>query len=350
MKKILVLLTAALLNLEAFDSLIDHKRLGATEITLEKEPQQNIVFDKKNVKKAPKVEFVKQDKVIKKTQPGVATSLKAFISPFELRSMLNYTNTIVLDVDDKDIYKKGHIDGAIHVDILTYITRERNPYKLMKSDSIIKNKIIDLGINKDSNVIIYSHNTKSGILNSSYFALILITFGFENVSILDGGYMAWVFENERLVSAKASHPNSEGNFIPSKNHDMIVDEKYVLDNISKATLIDARESKYYYGTHKSKQVEDFGHISGAKSSYYGDKFLIDGVLRQKNELEDIYLNGLNLNKDDEIIVYADNVFGASMEWYILYKVMGFKRAKIYEASLLEFFDSPDNPRIRFKWE
>ena len=340
MKYILILLTLSTISLQAFDSLIDHEKLNATEILLEKEPAQKTVFEKKVSHKVQKNEVSIND----------TTLLSPFTSPLKLKKILNHQNTIILDVDDINIYKKGHIIGAIHVDVSSYITKEQNPYKLMKPESSIKNKIIDLGINKDSKVVIYSHNTKKGILNSSYLAFVLITFGFENVSILDGGYMAWVFENERLVSSKRSKSKDDGNFLPQKNHNVIASQKYILDNLSNITMLDAREAKYYYGTHKSKKIKEFGHISGAKSSYYGDKFLIDSTLRKKNELNDIYYKGHKLKQNDNIVVYADNVFKASMEWYVLYKVMRFQNTKIYEASLLEYFNEKNNPKSRFIWE
>ena len=341
MKYILILLTLSTLSLQAFDSLLDHEKLGGSE-----EVSEKIIFGKTISKKTASKEIISVNKKI--TENSIIND--AFITPMELKNSLNDNNIIIFDVDNISIYNKGHINGAIHVDVNKFIVMKKNPYKLMKSDSMIKDRIVDLGINKDSKVIIYAHNTEYGNLNSSYLAFILITFGFENVSILDGGFMAWVFENERLVSSKSSKVKDDGNFIPNKNTNIIVDEKYVLDNISNLSIIDAREEKYYFGTHKSKNIKEFGHIKGAKSSYYRNKFLIDGTLREKNELNNIYYLGHELKKNDEIIVYADNVFKASMEWYMLYKVMKFKNTKIYEASLLEYFNTKDNPTTRFKWE
>ena len=340
MKYILLLLSLSLLNLEAFDTLIDVEKLGGKKSTYKR-----VLFGKPLRKKV-----VSQENDILKKSIQKSNLLKPFITPMELKNILDNKDAIIFDTDDLSIYNKGHINGAIHVDVKSFTYGERNPYKLMKSDSIIKDKIINLGVNKKSKVIIYAHNTQSGNLNSSYLAFILITFGFENVSILDGGYMAWVFENERLVSSIASKVKRDGNFSPNKNNTIIVNQTYLLNNISKITMLDARETKYYYGTHKSKNTKEFGHIKNAKTSYYGDKFLLDGTLREKNELNDIYFQGFKLNQNDEIIVYADDVFKASMEWYVLYKVMKFKNAKIYEASLLEYFKTNDNPRTRFKWE
>ncbi len=206
----------------------------------------------------------------------------------------------------------------------------------------------DLGIDNDSKVVIYGRNTDADIKNSSYLAYILISNGFQNVSLLDGGYMSWVFEYDLLVNKVDSEADDEGNIklIPQN---ISVDAKYIKDNIPNLTLIDAREAPYYFGTKMVKNINMQGHIQNAKSSSYKDKFLKDGTIRPDDELEDIYLNGLELNKDDEIVVYGESVYDAVVEWYIIYQKMGFKNAKLYEKSLLEY-DALKYKSIRFKWE
>ena len=74
------------------------------------------------------------------------------------------------------------------------------------------------------------------------------------------------------------------------------------------------------------------------------------MLRKNKELEKIYYYGLNLSENDNIVVYAENIFQASMEWYLLYKVMNFKNVKIYEAGLKEYFEDNANAVTRFKFE
>jgi len=351
MKKILILLCVSYFTLEAFDSLINLDKLDGTKIEIQREKEpNNSIYENTKEKQDLGSSLNSKIKVSKNKSTSAITKLNAFISPTELKRIINDNNTIIFDVDKKSIYNKGHIETAIHVDVLSFINKEQNPYRLMKSDNTITNKIIDLGINKNSKVIIYAHNTKNGNLYSSYLALILTTFGFENISLLDGGYMAWVFENERLVSSISSNVKEDGNFIPNKNNNIIINKDYLTTNISNVTLIDARASDLYYGTKKTKKVKKFGHISRAKSSYYGNKFLLNGNLREKNELNDIYISGLDLKKDTPIIVYANNVFEASMEWYMLYKVMNFKDVKLYEASLMEYFSTDTAQIIRFKWE
>ena len=140
------------------------------------------------------------------------SAFDAFITPSELKMSLSDKNLIIIDVADSFTYKKSHIKDAIHADVSKFVNHE-SPYSLMNPVEVIQNELKELGINRDSKVVIYSHNTEEGVLNSSYAALILLYSGFENISILDGGYMAWVFENELLTSSLKSEKPDNGNFI-----------------------------------------------------------------------------------------------------------------------------------------
>jgi len=275
---------------------------------------------------------------------------EAFINPSELKHSLDDKKLIVIDVADLAIYKQGHIEGALHCDVNKFIKKENNPYSLMDSTKIIEQELRKLGINQDSKVVIYAYNTQKGILNTSYLAFILLYSGFENLSILDGGYMAWVFENELLTSSIKSTAQDEGNIVVNINPNLLASMEEVHKNLASTPVLDARSAQMYYGTERSTGVATVGHISHAKSSYYGDKFLRDSTLREQKELDEIYIYGHGLKESDEVIVYGDNAFTASMEFYILYKHMGFKNTKLYEASLLEWGNTLDLPMTRFKWE
>ncbi len=273
----------------------------------------------------------------------------AFITPSELKKSLSEKSLIIIDVANSSLYEEGHITGAIHADISKFVDIE-SPYSLMNTPQLIQNELKELGINENSKVVIYSHNTKQGVLRTSYLALILLYSGFEDITILDGGYLSWVFENELLTSKIIPNIHSDGNFILNINPNIIVDLKYIKNNLSLNTILDARSEQMYYGVKKSKDVKAIGHIPSSKSSFYMNKFLKDTTLRIQDELEQIYIDGYELQKEDEIIVYSDTAFNASMEFYILYKHMGFKNTKIYEASLLEWGNIETLPITRFKWE
>lgn len=274
-------------------------------------------------------------------------SFDAFVSPSELKSSFEDKNLVIIDVESKDLYLKNHISGAIHADISDFINIS-NKKMLMSSSADIQSQLKKLGINSDSNVVIYSHNTNSGVLNSSYLALVLISNGFSNVSILDGGLLAWIFEFPILSSVRETIKVTEGNFTVSNKVDIMVDLNYIKE--SKKIILDSRSTQHYYGIKKSKNIKQLGHIPFSKSSYYKDKFLADGTIRNTKDLKKIFIDGYELDVDNEVIIYGDNLLMASMNWYILYHMMGFKNTKIYEASLVEWGNKKELPMTRFKWE
>ncbi len=272
----------------------------------------------------------------------------AFISPSKLKSYLKNDNLIIIDVSDYQIYKKSHIKGAIHSDISDFIDKE-SPYHLSNPPQDIQDEIQALGIDTNSHVVIYAHNTKKGILNSSYLAFILTNSGFENISILNGGYLSWVFQHEFLTSTEILAPD-DGTFIVKDNNNSLISVNSLKNSHVSSTIIDARSPQAYYGVIRSDGLITDGHIPNAKNSFYSYNFLADSTLRKQKELDEIYIDGHELKKDDNIIVYGDNIFSATMEFYILYNHMGFKNTKLYGAGLLEWSRDLKLPMTRFKWE
>ena len=286
----------------------------------------------------------------------------AFISPTELKNSLHQDNMIIIDIAKSSIYKNGHIEGSINANISDFIAKDINikvedvqNNKLTKktdiaSKYIIEKELRNLGINNNSKVIIYHHNTKDAISRSAYLAFILIYSGFENVSILDGGYMAWVFQNQILVSTENPKNVDYGDIKVHTRPELFVNTKYIKKHLSNIKLLDSRSYKHYLGISKSTTINRSGHIPKATNSFYEDKFFTDGILRPKKDLDAIYIDGHELKSTNETIVYADNILNASMEWFILYKEMGIKNTKIYKGSLYEWVNNKGYKLTKFKWE
>ena len=272
----------------------------------------------------------------------------AFISVDTLKENLDNQNLIILDVDDKASYETSHILGAIHVEINDFIYKKTKTEKITLAKRL-QESFIDLGINRDSDIVIYSRSSEKNRLNSSYLAFMLIKGGFNSVSILDGGYMAWVFKYNRLVSSDKQRDVEDGNYEIIIDSSLLVNTEFLEQNLYEIQIVDSRSPAYYFGTNKLLNIKSFGHIPNAKSSYYMDKFLSDFTLRDDGEIEDIFILGLDLDRDKELIIYGDDMFMASMNWFILYKKLGYINAKIYENGFSEW-GNLELPTVLFKWE
>lgn len=229
-----------------------------------------------------------------------AIAYDAFIAPHELKNILKDQNLILLDVSKRSEYEYSHISGALHLDISKFIKSKHSRMALNFSKKVQK-ELTNLGVNKNSKIVIYARNQKQDSLNSTYLAFILIQHGFEDITILDGGYMSWVFKHHDLISSKETKASKDGTF----------EIKY-----NPALLLSAE-----YKTEGSQKLISFEHK---------DLFFDDFTLRSDSELRENLIEKFALNSEDEILISAETVFEASPTWYIFYKKFGFKNAKILQ--------------------
>jgi thiosulfate/3-mercaptopyruvate sulfurtransferase len=264
----------------------------------------------------------------------------AFISSAQLKDKLDDTTVVILDVTDKKEYESGHIPNAIRVDISAFRHNVKT-YQLMNPSKEIEAIVRSLGINNNSSVIIYGHGKSKELLKSSYIALALIINGLDKVSILNGGYADWMFEQN--TKSTKTPKIKESNFVAKFNPNVLVDLKYVEKAIGKVSLLESRPSRFYYGKDQSKGVRRLGHIPTAITSFWGDKFNPDETIFSKSELKNIYLKTHKLDPNKEVIIYCTGGLEASMNWFIVYQELGFKNAKLYDASMREWGNRDDTP-------
>jgi len=270
----------------------------------------------------------------------------SFISATELHSKLQDKNLVLLDITDAKTYAKGHIVNAVNANVFDF-RKQVGKYQLMRSTQEVQEIARSLGINNDSYVVIYGHGKAKELLKSSYLALSLIVNGLKEVSILDGGIGEFSFEYHDLITSKTS-PVSKGNFVAKRNPNVLVDLNYVKENIGKVPLIESRPYRYFTGEDQSKGVRRLGHIPTAQSSFWKDKFLSDETVFSDEELKDIFIKKHHLNPNKEVIVYCTGGLEASMNWYILSQTLGFKNAKLYDASMREWGNRDDTPMVKGK--
>ncbi len=260
-----------------------------------------------------------------------AIAYESFITPLELKNSLKNSNLILLDVSSLSNYKEGHISGALHADISKFI-KSKHKKTALDFSQIVQKELMKLGIDENSDVVIYSRNQEEDQLNSSYLAFILIQHGFENVTILNGGYMAWVFKYHDLVSTEKSEPLKKGTFTIDKNSDFLVSSDYLKKNLSNIALLDSSETSEHNSTILLEESDASEYTPCIKNRYYRDNFFSDLTLRSDLEIRESFIYKLDLKSDKEIVVFGDTVFSASMNWYILYKKFGFKNTKIYDGT------------------
>jgi len=269
----------------------------------------------------------------------------AFISVVDLHKKLNEKNLVIIDTTDLQTYLEGHIPNARQVDISAFRDLVDNKYELLRSSQEIQTAAQNLGINKNSYVVLYGHNRPKELLKASYIALALIVNGFTNISILDGGYDAWRHEfalHKELIS-KEKPSIARGDFVAQFNPNVLVDMQYVKSRIGKVKMIEARERNYFDGTAQSPGVKRLGHIPNAQSSNWQEKFQDDEKVVSDTKLKSIFYDRHKLETNKEVITYCTGGLEASMNWYLLTRHLHFKDVKMYDASMKEWGNTHTTP-------
>jgi len=226
----------------------------------------------------------------------------AFLKPNELRNLLQSDALVLLDVSSLSSYEKGHITGAYHVSISEF-TKSQNPRLAASFSKKVATAMQNLGINRDSHVVIYSRTNSDAYANAFHLAFIFIQHGFENVSVLDGGYLAWVFENYNDVSSIKSKPLHKGNFEAIYNPKILVETSKTEDAL---VLLPSKEVK--------------------------EIFFDDFTLKSTEALKEVLSSEIR-HGDADVTLYGVNSFSLYANWYILYKLFDLKNIKMDAESL-----------------
>jgi thiosulfate/3-mercaptopyruvate sulfurtransferase len=245
-----------------------------------------------------------------------------------------------IDGGGEAAYLKAHIPGAIHSDYDKAgwrVTRNGVPFELPTVAELEK-LIGETGIDEDSHVVIVPAGvsaTDFGAAARIYWTLRVA--GHPAVSILDGGFAAWL---------AAAYPAEGGRNAPSPkifsvklDESLLAEVRDVERNVS-ATLVDARPASFFEGKEKAPASKAYGHIPGALSvdsaSFYDP---VTNRLRPKQVLAAI-ARAIPLGP---IVAYCNTGHWAATDWFVLSVMLGRPNVRLYDGSMVEWTADPRRP-------
>lgn len=265
-----------------------------------------------------------------------------------LHKNLNNKNLVIVQVSGKDAYGELHIPNATNTQIENW-RMANGKFVVIKPKDVIENEIRKLGISKDSEVVLYApiKNPKD-LLTVSYIFWALNYHGVKNIGILDGGLGKWTkdgfaINNEPYTPAKS-------NYSSLLNPALIGDKTYVKSKLGKIPMVDARSSDNYLGITKTDGVARDGHIKGAMSYSWNYSIDKDYIIKDTKKLNELFTKGYRLDKNKELIVYCTGGLETSYNYYILSSVLGFKKVRLYDASMKEWGNEADTTMSQYKYE
>lgn len=260
----------------------------------------------------------------------------------------NQQSLRIVEVSDGDSYSFEHIPGAVHTSIGKW-RFDNGTFISIRPIKEIENEISRLGIDKNSQVVLYAPiNEPKDLLKSSYVYWALQYHGVKNVALLDGGLASWKKNNLPLSSEETTITPSV--FKASIDPDRIANIEYVKQNLGKLPMIDARPGDMYLGVTPTPTVKRSGHIQGAMSYSWNYSVDKDYILKSKEMLRSVFEKGYGLNATQEAILYCTGGLETSFNYFVLSGVLGHKNIRLYDASMKEWGNREETPMSQFHYE
>jgi thiosulfate/3-mercaptopyruvate sulfurtransferase len=185
---------------------------------------------------------------------------KLLISPPELTSLLAVKSpqTVIIDTRTPEEYAIAHIPQSINIrDFFTYLLENSSPAGLKQLQEYFAEIMSEVGISGAERLIVYEDAFNQGYGQSCRAAFLLKYLGCPHVSVLHGGYKAWLAAElpttDEVPEVESSifrlHPQAE----------MMVTTIEMLEAINNPAIIklDVRDRNEWQGLSSSPYGTDF---------------------------------------------------------------------------------------------
>jgi thiosulfate/3-mercaptopyruvate sulfurtransferase len=209
------------------------------------------------------------------------------VEPAQLQTKLDNPNVRILDARSSEEYSKGHIPGAVRVDVGDWKTLATADRGLHDSKGWAA-KLGALGITPKHHVVVYG----GGLSDAARIWWLLKYVGVENASLMNGSWESWAKSN--LPSETAAPTIAETEFKPSFQADRIED----IDSLKKSLkseglkIVDTRSDREFAG----------GRIPGSTHLEWTELVAEDGRFKTRKQLRQLFRDR-GIMPDDAAVCY-----------------------------------------------
>jgi thiosulfate/3-mercaptopyruvate sulfurtransferase len=150
-------------------------------------------------------------------------------------------------------YDEGHIPGAIFLDVDMDLVAPTGPGRHpLPSPAAFRARLEDVGIGTEHDVVVYDD---VGGWVAARLWWMLDDLGHRAVSVLDGGYPAWVAAGLPTTAAVPTFPTAKLEL--ADRWSRVIDRDALIDRLGEVVLLDARASPRYRG-----EIEPIDAVAG----------------------------------------------------------------------------------------
>ena len=245
----------------------------------------------------------------------------------------------VVDVDvSRAAYDEWHIDGAVLWNIYSdlkdgdYRTIDRLAFERLVSNS---------GIGPEMTVVFYGYAPAFGVW-------LLNLYGHDDARILDCSRDAWRAAG-RPWSATRARTSPTAPYLDDLERPIrarLADVTTAIDRPGVA-LADVRSLAEFAGecfwpSGAMQPDGRAGHLPGAVHQPVEGIYRADGSFRDAAELRSLF-SQVDLESDDEVITYCTIGGRAATAWFVLNRLLGRDRVRVYDGSWAEWGRTPGMP-------
>lgn len=235
-------------------------------------------------------------------------------------------NILILDSSPTKIYNTKHIPGAINADFMAY-------GGLNQPAAEMEELFQSWGVTPGKKIVIYDQGG-SIMATKLFFDLYYYGFPGKDLFILDGGLAKWEEAGKEITNERTTQAVKGSFRIQNINEDARVRLPEFLTatgDKKNYALLEALDADWHFG---GLQFFDRpGHIPNGIMLPSGDFYNADKTFKSDDEIRKM-LTHLGIKPEQQIYTYCGGGIAASVPFFVLKFVLGFKSVKLFKESEL----------------
>lgn len=272
------------------------------------------------------------------------SEIKPLVDADWLKARLGQSGLVVLDVRTPP--RGGFIPGSVHSDYATAGWRATvgSAPGLLPEPAVLAALIGGLGIGNDDHVVVVSAGENAGdVGNAARVYWTLRMAGHDSVSLLDGGFAAWVAAGGAVAPSPATPSAKPFAVAPRTDLRATLEEVEAAVASGTVPLHDARSAEQFAGKAKSPQARVGGTLPGAVNLELGKFYDAAAKRFPSGEAIRALAGEAGLPLEGGPITFCNTGHQAAISWFALSEIAGVPGVKLYDGSMSEWTADPARP-------
>lgn len=236
-------------------------------------------------------------------------------------------------------WSHGHIPGAVFADLKQELSDPHSRLRFMLPPaSQFAAAMSRYGVGEGTRVVLYD---AAANMWAARVWWMLRVFGFDNASVLDGGWKKWTAEGRPISTGTPAH--AAATFVAHPRPGLMAtrdDVREAMEHQGSTCIIDALSEDQHEG--KINTYGRRGHIPGSVN--VPAMRIVDAETNAYLPLEELRakFDGVGAASADRVITYCGGGIAASSDAFVL-TMLGHTNVAVYDASLSEWAADPELP-------